>query len=47
MNVSNLTYPVHLYDVHVPVLGLHRLRVQLKDTTETEAHSVADRIFTV
>lgn len=27
------THPVHLYDVHVPVLGLHGLRVQLKDTS--------------
>ena len=25
------SYPVHLDDVHMPVLGLHRLRVQLKD----------------
>lgn len=35
-------YPVHLYDVHVPVLGLHCLRIQLKDTTE----KLDDKIFT-
>lgn len=31
------TYPIHLDYIHVPVLGLDCLRIQLKDTTETES----------
>ena len=35
-----VSYPIHLDDVHVPVLWLHRLRIQLKDKAETEGNEM-------